>query len=333
LRNSLFQTSEYSIFSGSGTTFRFTLAKTSADAITLESQFTEQYILAQMSTHSSAKKVQFNKFSSLPLELRLIIWKFAKLEGQIISLTILVKEDFSNNYLFNPFGPIVGSDWFHRKIEGTGRPWYGSYRSPALLRVNREARKVTLESYKLIFQNGNFVYPIYIDPSKDTIQSQRISDYSAIANSNWGPDDREDFKKIKFVSLSEKITRWLVYRGHGFELLNLFEGIDVIDLLCDGEPWGEDVESEESETMEEEIVSVLPRLWENLRRETRARETQLKEATSPNNGEIKDTVGQPEEQPVELPLVRFLEPEQMKEYGMPAYEETEEDFYGRDWSD
>jgi hypothetical protein len=212
-----------------------------------------------------------------------------------------------------------GSDAREVNTEGReryGDLWYGSYRSPALLHVNREAREVALQSYKLIFQKGNFVYPIYIDPSKDTIQLQSMSDFWAMLSSSaWGPDDREDFKKNKFLSLSDEITRrWREKMSPGYysptfglshifsemvKLWGIITDIKEVDLLCDNKS------SKDAS--------------KNMNGSNQLEEATLRGLFRKQTHGIEARAEQPKQ-----PLIRFLKWKQMKEYRMSRYQEAEE---------
>jgi hypothetical protein len=297
-------------------------------------------VIAQSPTQSSVEIVQFAKFKSLPPELRLNIWEFALLRGQLISMTYLREQDFNSRYYVDPFKPKWDDAWYQRKKgEKPAWRWYGSYCSPALLRVNREARRVALKSYQLLFQNGaTFFYPIYIDPIKDTIHIQRISDLRALDYFKRELAVVEDFKKIMSLSLSEKITRKILNEGCSMKLADfslslIFEEIYELDLLCDGEPWDEET-AEEAEYMEEEALWELDRCWEIALRRTRAKLMESRNTTPATNLPSNDAVSHvqsPEEDPSALPLIGLVDWEEMKEFGMTPYHECEEDIHGSDW--
>ena len=96
----------------------------------------------------------FTLFPGLPLELRLMVWKFALPGPRIITVKRCIRQLAKNDW--------ANADCGHQKVARSNAI------SPALLYANRESRTVALASYKPSFGSQLFK-PAYFDFAHDSL--------------------------------------------------------------------------------------------------------------------------------------------------------------------
>ncbi|EPE31426.1 hypothetical protein GLAREA_12729 [Glarea lozoyensis ATCC 20868] len=89
---------------------------------------------------ATTSEARFPKFSNLPTELRLKIWKYALPKGQYVIPLALGRRRSQTKYKF-----------------------------PYILHVKQEARQTALESYILLFNNSFFAFRMYCNPDRDVL--------------------------------------------------------------------------------------------------------------------------------------------------------------------
>lgn len=120
----------------------------------------------------------FTLFSKLPVELRLMVWKYAlpgqrvfKFDGKGFVIQTFPYEGHDENILSRYNYHLRG---YHFDQERKLKPIKVAFKAPySLLATNKEARAATLEQYTLTFmpQPGT---PLYIDPDMDIFVFREI---------------------------------------------------------------------------------------------------------------------------------------------------------------
>lgn len=149
-------------------------------------------------TDKTALLTDFPQFSSLPIEIRLKIWRSSLLQGRIVKLT---------STQFVRFKPNVNGCFRINAYKSTSRP-------PATLFVNQESREVALSTYELTFgvpSAGipstiyfNFELDVAYFPFLDVQSSQSVTMFIP-----QGGHERIGLNKLKRLGVSHRGHYWL----------------------------------------------------------------------------------------------------------------------------
>jgi hypothetical protein len=196
----------------------------------------------------------FPKFSKLPTELRINIWKIAMPEPQSIIIysrdrskeSMEAEREGNSQDVFTLQDDLSDSeDEFElnsgEKITMPKRfTWpfelCASYKVPALLHTNFEAREIAMKVYKRSFGHQLHQKPVWFDCSRDTLI---MASCGALEMFRSGPfilrQDRANFRKdaedVRFLALT--LTDYLEYDHITYRALKHFKNLNALVIAID----------------------------------------------------------------------------------------------------
>jgi hypothetical protein len=178
---------------------------------------------------SSADSVQFRRFLDLPIELRLIIWRYLLPDGCYVQLRAPC------HCTSCPSQRTWGVDRQWRLPNPSGLLGLGQTRrdkqpGPSTLRVCREARKETLQHYIALFEDDCTFTTVYFSPKWDILSLENCIGPFVKELHGFAPKLKEQLNIVKRISFGVGDSSRRNKRDGVVEFWFCFKGVEEVIL-------------------------------------------------------------------------------------------------------